>query len=124
MEQSSHETDYTVPLIPLMTRRIVELFDPLQIILFGSRARGDHHPESDVDLLVVLPKTSSRFQSAVAIRQALKDIRPAGPKKRPVGKDIIVATPEDMAYYGDLECYVFYWALREGKVLYDRSETH
>ena len=124
MEQISRKTDYTASLIPLMTRRIVELFHPLQIILFGSRARGDHHPESDVDMLVVLPETSSRFQSAVAIRQALKDIRPASREKRPVGKDIIVATPEDMAYYGDLECYVFYWALREGKVLYDRSETH
>ena len=124
MEQTSRKTDHTASLIPLMTHRIVELFHPLQIILFGSRARRDHHPESDVDMLVVLPETSSRFQSAVAIRQALKDIRPAGKKKRPVGKDIIVATPEDMAYYGDLECYVFYWALREGKVLYDRSETY
>ena len=124
MERTSRKTDHTASLIPLMARRIVELFHPLQIILFGSRARGDHHPQSDVDMLVVLPETSSRFQSAVAICQALKDIRPAGKEKTPVGKDIIVATPEDMAYYGDLECYVFYWALREGKVLYDRSETH
>ncbi|HSH59558.1 MAG TPA: nucleotidyltransferase domain-containing protein [Acidimicrobiales bacterium] len=30
--------------------------DPLQVILFGSVARGDDGPDSDLDLLVVLPK--------------------------------------------------------------------
>ncbi|MAE69956.1 MAG: hypothetical protein CME06_05755 [Gemmatimonadetes bacterium] len=38
-----------------MTRRIVEQFDPDRIIIFGSHARGTAGPESDVDLLVVLP---------------------------------------------------------------------
>ena len=36
-------------------KRIVRAVDPLQVILFGSQARGDTHEWSDVDLLVVVP---------------------------------------------------------------------
>ena len=39
--------------ISIMTERIVQGFDPLQIILFGSQARGDADRNSDIDLLVV-----------------------------------------------------------------------
>ena len=40
-------------LISTMTERIVRDFHPVQVILFGSHARGDADPQSDVDLLVV-----------------------------------------------------------------------
>ncbi len=46
----------TENLIAAMTERIVQQFDPLRIILFGSQARGDAGPWSDVDLLIVLPE--------------------------------------------------------------------
>ncbi len=35
-------------------RRIVHAADPVSVIVFGSRARGQHRPESDLDLAVVL----------------------------------------------------------------------
>ena len=38
------------PLLDAIVRR----FDPVEVILFGSRARGDDGPDSDWDLLVVL----------------------------------------------------------------------
>jgi predicted nucleotidyltransferase len=41
-------------LIATMTDRIARDFDPLCIVLFGSHARGDAQPDSDIDLLVVL----------------------------------------------------------------------
>lgn len=104
-------------MIPVMVHRIVEQFAPLKIILFGSRGRGDHSPDSDVDLLVILPEIGNNHRSACAIRRALKDIQP-------VAKDIVVATPEDLAAYRDLPCYVFYTALQEGKVLYERTAMH
>ena len=40
--------------IDRMVRRIVRKFQPEQVILFGSQARGDAGPDSDVDLLVVM----------------------------------------------------------------------
>jgi predicted nucleotidyltransferase len=75
----------TADVMQTMTDRIVRDFHPLQIILFGSHARGDAGPESDIDLLVVLPQVANKRLAAVAIRRALADL--------PVCKDIVVTTP-------------------------------
>jgi len=42
------------PIRPIL-RRLIERWDPLQIWLFGSRARGDSSPDSDWDLLAIVP---------------------------------------------------------------------
>jgi predicted nucleotidyltransferase len=99
--------------IELMTRRLVRRFDPEKIILFGSHARGTPGPDSDVDLLVVLPISGSKRQRQLDIRLALHDIR--------VPKDIIVSTPEEFAWRRDVVGTMEYPAVREGRVLYDRG---
>jgi hypothetical protein len=38
-----------------ITRRLVEFYSPVRIYLFGSEARGDAGPDSDLDFLVVVP---------------------------------------------------------------------
>jgi predicted nucleotidyltransferase len=96
-----------------MAERIVRDYDPAKIILFGSHARGEAGLESDIDLLVVLPEVANKRQAAVAIRRVLRDL--------PVPKDIVVTTPEEIARRGDLVGTVLRPALREGKVLYERS---
>jgi len=96
-----------------MANRIVCDFHPLQIILFGSHARGNAGPESDIDLLVVLPEVGDKRQAAVDIRRALVDFL--------ASKDVIVTTPEEIARRGNLVGTVLRPALREGKVLYERS---
>lgn len=103
----------TPDVIQTMTDRIIRDFQPLRIILFGSHARGDARPESDVDLLVVLPQVVNKRIAAVAIRRILAEL--------PVCKDIVVTTPEEIARRGDLIGTVLRSALREGKVLYERS---
>jgi len=99
--------------IDRMVKRIVKKFDPEKIILFGSQARGDAGPDSDVDLLVVMPVEGPLVDKRLEIRGALHDI--------PVPIDVIVTTPEDFAwrkkYVGTIERP----AAREGKVLYARS---
>ncbi|HLZ73260.1 MAG TPA: DUF4209 domain-containing protein [Dehalococcoidia bacterium] len=98
-----------------MTDRIVHDFHPLRVILFGSHARGEAGPDSDVDLLIVLPSADDRRGAAIEIRKALAGVR--------VPHDIIVTDPVDIAQRGDEPSSVLYSALREGRVLYDRSEA-
>ena len=94
-----------------MVDRIVGAFQPLRIILFGSHARGTATEWSDVDLLVILPNVSDKRDTAIEIRRVLGDL--------PVCKDIVIATPEEVARRGHLVGTVLRSALREGKVLYE-----
>ena len=96
--------------ISIMTKRIVRGFDPLQIILFGSQARGDAHPQSDIDLLVVFAEIDDKRKTAVDIRIALADL--------PVAKDILVSTPEELERHRTRIGSVLRYAQREGKILY------
>ena len=103
----------TNELIADMTARIARDFHPLRIILFGSHARGDAMPDSDIDLLVVLSEAPNKRLAAIEIRRALRDL--------PVSKDIVVTTPDEIDRRGDLIGPVLRPALREGKVLYERN---
>ncbi|MGI8549183.1 MAG: nucleotidyltransferase domain-containing protein [Dehalococcoidia bacterium] len=42
-----------------IVERLVEAYQPERIYLFGSKARGDHGPDSDFDLLIVVPNTAA-----------------------------------------------------------------
>jgi uncharacterized protein len=101
------------PWIDRMADEIVQRFHPLRLILFGSYARGDAGRDSDIDFLVVLPHVADKRRAAVDIRRALAAF--------PVSKDIIVTTPEEIARRGHLAGAVLRPALRDGKVLYERS---
>ena len=55
--------------IEKLTASIVREFKPQRIILFGSHAHGTPKPDSDVDLLVILPFEGKNWQMASAIRE-------------------------------------------------------
>lgn len=99
--------------LPEAIDRIVRRFDPLRIILFGSWARGDARPDSDIDLLVVLPEVENKRQTTIQIGNELSDL--------PTSKDIIVTTPEEIRKRGNLVGDVLRPALLEGKVIYERA---
>ena len=93
-----------------MTDRIVQDFAPLQIILFGSQARGDADRHSDIDLLVVFSELADKRKTALDIMRALSDL--------PVAKDILVSTPEELERSRTRIGSVLRYAQQEGKVLW------
>jgi predicted nucleotidyltransferase len=99
--------------IALMTDRIRQACNPRRIVLFGSHARGQAGPDSDVDLLVVLDHITDRRREAVALRRLLADI--------PVAKDVVLTTPEEIARRGELVGTLLRPALREGIILPERG---
>jgi len=93
--------------------RIATRFHPEKIILFGSRARGQGGPNSDADLLVIMPVNGSKRQQAVQMDLALEGI--------PIPVDLLVVTPEEVQKYRDAAGTIIHEAVREGKVLYERA---
>lgn len=71
-----------------VVRQIAERFDPERVILFGSHARGDAGPDSDVDLLVVMETAESLASSAARVASAVD---------HPFPLDIVVRRPEALA---------------------------
>lgn len=99
------------PYLSEVINRIVSNFHPLKIILFGSWARGSAREDSDLDLLVVLPKVKHTRKAAIQIGNSLSNL--------PISKDIVVTTPEDIQKFGKTAGYILLPALEEGKITYE-----
>lgn len=97
-------------------RRLVEAFDPLRIIVFGSHARGEVTRHSDIDLLVVLPEVANQREAASAMLNVLNDLG--------APTDIIVTTPDEIEDRGWIKGTILREALHEGREIYRREETH
>jgi predicted nucleotidyltransferase len=93
-----------------IVQRVVEAAQPDKIILFGSAARGEMRPKSDIDLLVIKSGKFNYWKLLTAIDRHLSGDFPA--------VDVVLATPEDIQRYGDSPYLIYYPALREGKVIY------
>ena len=90
--------------------KVVEQFAPQRVILFGSHARGDATPDSDVDLLVVMRTEKQTIEQAVEIRQRIGRSFPL---------DLIVKTPGDVAWRLSLHDCFLSTIITEGKTLYE-----
>ena len=99
------------PYLSEVVNRIVQKFHPEKIILFGSWARGDAREDSDLDLLVVLPKVDHKRKATIEIFRALNGL--------PISKDVIVTTPQEIKERGKVIGYILRPALEEGKVIYE-----
>jgi predicted nucleotidyltransferase len=97
-----------------IVRRVVKQFHPEKIILFGSHAKGTAGPDSDVDLLIIMPVSGSKREKQIEIGVALHDIR--------IPMDIIVTTPEEVERRKNLVGTVIRPALREGEIIYVRGQ--
>ena len=107
----SGEIDYRKifkPTLDMMVSRLKTAFNPDKIILFGSYGRGNPNPDSDIDLLLMMPDGTD---CGKMITDALSLVGDS-----PIPKDIIVATPE-LAKKATPSGNVLYYALKEGVVL-------
>jgi predicted nucleotidyltransferase len=91
-------------------RRIVAVAHPEKIILFGSAARGQMGPNSDVDLLVIKSGRFNRNRLAEEIYMRMEGADEA--------VDVILVTPAEVEQYRDTPWLVIAPALKEGKVVY------
>lgn len=95
-------------------RRIVDEAHPERIFLFGSAARGEIGPHSDIDLLIVKEGVHRR-KLAQRIYERLIGVG--------VPVDVVVVTPQDIERYGTVNGLILRPALTEGKVVYERSNS-
>lgn len=97
-------------LLEEVVRRIVDSANPRRIILFGSAARGAMGPNSDLDLLIVMPEGVHRRRTSEKVFRALRGIG--------VSKDVVVVTEKDVADHRNNPSLVLKPALDEGRELY------
>ena len=91
--------------------RIVREAQPKQVILFGSRARGDARPESDLDLLVVKEDARPRSLRSSELYGVLSDIM--------IPMDILVYQPHEIFEWSNVPQAFVTTVIREGKLLYE-----
>jgi len=96
--------------IESLVQKIIEAVHPLRIILFGSYAQDKANPESDIDVLVVMPEgVHCRRTAQLLYRQ----IRGVG-----VAFDILVATPSILEKHKDNIGLIYRTVLQEGREIY------
>ncbi|MBL7190161.1 nucleotidyltransferase domain-containing protein [bacterium] len=100
--------------IQKLVEQIVDLVDPLKIILFGSHAREDAGADSDIDLLVVMPDGTHRRNIVSHLYSEIKAF--ATPF------DLVVATESDLIEHRDDVGFIYYYALKWGKIVYARKK--
>jgi predicted nucleotidyltransferase len=93
-----------------MVRRMVEAAHPLRIVLFGSAARGEMGPNSDLDTLVVVPNDRDCHEVNTLLIRSLRGLR--------CPTDIVVVRQADVEQYGDNPYLIIHTALSQGKELY------
>lgn len=78
-------------------------------MLFGSHARGEAGPDSDLDFLVVEPQVEDELEEAVQLRRSLRGLR--------VPADVIVVSQARADASRDVPGSFLHRALAEGRVL-------
>jgi predicted nucleotidyltransferase len=101
-------------LIERVTQTIVERFHPRRIVLFGSHARGDAGPDSDLDLFIEMDTRLNPYARAMAVDDAF------GFRDWPM--DLIIYTPEEVVRWRGQVGTMLYTIENEGRVLYECNE--
>ena len=112
MSSLSSYPEVTAGLLQEAVTRILSAGAPKQVVLFGSRARGQGRPDSDLDLLIVEESSLPRYQRSGRYRRALRGLF--------LSKDVVVWTPWEIAEWKGVPNAFITTILAEGRVLYER----
>lgn len=105
--------------ISRLVARIVERYQPEQVVLFGSYAKGTATGRSDIDLLVVVDTSEHPSRRADRIMPLVGHMT--------VRVDLHVYTPEEVEVYSREEHHFLHSVLRSGRVVFrhrSRTPTH
>lgn len=100
--------------IQAFSQKIVEQFQPEQIILFGSYAYGQPNQDSDVDLLVILPFEGLPVYKAIEIRKKLRPV---------FSLDLITRTSKQIQQRLDMGDFFIQDILQRGRILYEANHA-
>jgi len=92
---------------------IAERFKPEKIVIFGSCARGDAGPSSDLDLLVIMKSDLPPYKRATPLRLLFDPT--------PCPMDILVFTPQEVKHWNGTVNHIVTEALEKGVVAYAKS---
>ncbi len=100
--------------VPTIVEELVESAQPQRIILFGSVARGDDGPDSDIDLMVVLPSLDydRRREVASRLRSLLRTSAPV---------QLLITDERECRRRRNVIGSMHYHPLREGRLIYERA---
>ena len=95
--------------------RIRAVGNPLKIVLYGSRARGDFRPDSDIDVLVIEDSSLPAYERTIPYYSALSQL--------PVEVDceVMVYTPDEVEEWSEASAAFVTTALREGEILFEAN---
>jgi uncharacterized protein len=99
-------------LLDHVTKTIVDRFHPNRIVVFGSHARGEAGPDSDLDLFIEMETRRRPPERAIEVSEVFG--------LRPWPMDIVVYTPEEVRRLRDVKGSLLWMIEKEGKVLYER----
>jgi uncharacterized protein len=106
-----HLTEEDLCALVGVVERLIEAYQPERIYLFGSKARGDYGPDSDFDLLVVVPNDAPADQKRS--RLAYERLWGTG-----TAADVLVWTRGRFESRAHLRASLPGTILREGRLLY------
>jgi predicted nucleotidyltransferase len=95
--------------------RLIQDYQPQQLILFGSLASGDAREGSDIDLLIIKETGETPLERRVRVRRLVS--RP----DRRVPLSPLVLTPHELAQRLALGDPFYHDIVQRGKVVYDRN---
>jgi uncharacterized protein len=98
-----------------IVQRLVEEFQPEQVILFGSRVWGAPTSASDIDLMVIVPQSGlSEYERSVVGHRCLSGLD--------VAKDVLVRTIAEFDSLSEVPASLEYKVAHQGRILYDRRQ--